>query len=162
MRSRSIEDFAMRSKTPPWGLACPPFHKPYRRQPQTAPDVGVLVVGLRGVVWLQRNRCQLSSVLSASRRTRYAVILESVMRTTISIDDKLMAELMRSEPDVSQSEALRRAVKSHLQQKRIDAFMQLAGSRLVDLDWREMERIDMKDAERRHSERHGRTRSRAR
>lgn len=83
------------------------------------------------------------------------------MRTTISIDEELVAELMRAEPDVSRSEALRRAVKSHLRRKRVDAFMKLAGSRLVDLDWREMERIDM-DAERRSGERHGQKRSRTR
>ena len=84
------------------------------------------------------------------------------MRTTISIDEELVAELMRAEPDVSRSEALRRAVKSHLRRKRVDAFMKLAGSRLVDLDWREMERIDMEDAERRSHEPHGRRRSRTR
>lgn len=70
------------------------------------------------------------------------------MRTTISIDEDLMAELMRAEPRVSRSEALRRAVKTHLQRKRLDSFMQLAGSRLVDLDWREMERVEMEDAAR--------------
>lgn len=84
------------------------------------------------------------------------------MRTTISIDEELIAELMRAEPDVSRSEALRRAVKSHLRRKRIDAFMKLAGSRLVDLDWREMERIDMEDAERRSRGRDGRKRPRTR
>ena len=84
------------------------------------------------------------------------------MRTTISIDEELIDELMRAEPDVSRSEALRRAVKSHLQRKRIDAFMTLAGSRLVDVGWREMERIDLEAAERRPRERHGRTRSRPR
>jgi len=72
----------------------------------------------------------------------YAHILLNGMRTTISIDDDLVAELKRAEPDVSWSEALRRAVKSHLHRKRVDAFMKLAGSGLVDLGWREMERVD--------------------
>lgn len=84
------------------------------------------------------------------------------MRTTISINEELIAELMRAEPNVSRSEALRRAVKSHLRRKRVDEFMKLAGSHLVDLDWREMERVDMEDAERPYRERHGRTRSRTR
>lgn len=84
------------------------------------------------------------------------------MRTTISIDETLVDELMRAEPNVSRSEALRRAVKSHLRSKRLDAFMSLAGSRLVDLGWREMERIDMEAAERRPRERHGRLRRRPR
>jgi metal-responsive CopG/Arc/MetJ family transcriptional regulator len=54
-----------------------------------------------------------------------------------------MDELMRAEPRVSRSEALRRAVKTHLQRKRVDEFMKLAGSRLVDLDWRAMERMEL-------------------
>ena len=80
------------------------------------------------------------------------------MRTTISIDERLMDELMRSEPNVSRSEAVRRAVKGHLSKKRVDEFMQLAGSRLVDLDWREMERIEMDEAARPRRRGHGRAR----
>ncbi|MBI4888944.1 MAG: type II toxin-antitoxin system VapB family antitoxin [Acidobacteria bacterium] len=92
----------------------------------------------------------------------YANILELVMRTTISIDEQLIDELMRAEPKVSRSEALRRAVQSHLQRKRVDAFMALAGSRLVDLDWREMERVEMQRADRPARVTHGRTPSRPR
>jgi len=84
------------------------------------------------------------------------------MRTTISIDERVIAELMRVEPNVSRSEALRRAVHSHLRRKRVEQFMTLAGSRLVDLDWREMERIEVEEAERPYAKRHGRRRSRAR
>lgn len=84
------------------------------------------------------------------------------MRTTISIDEELVDELMRAEPNVSRSEALRRAVKSHLRSKRLDAFMTLAGSRLVDVSWQEMERIELEAAERQPRQRHGRTRRRPR
>jgi metal-responsive CopG/Arc/MetJ family transcriptional regulator len=84
------------------------------------------------------------------------------MRTTISIDEALVDELMRAEPNVSRSEALRRAVKSHLRSKRLDAFMTLAGSRLVDVSWQEMERIELEAAERQPRDRHGRTRRRPR
>lgn len=62
------------------------------------------------------------------------------MRTTIAIDDGLLAELMRAEPDVSRSEAIRRAVHDYLRRRRVQNFMKLAGSRLVDLDWRDVER----------------------
>ena len=70
------------------------------------------------------------------------------MRTTISIDEELMDELMRAEKGVTRSEAIRRAIKEHIYQRRVDEFMKLAGSKLVDLDWREAERIEMEDAER--------------
>ena len=66
-----------------------------------------------------------------------------VMRTTIAIDEQLMGDLMRSEPGVSRSEAVRRAVRDYLGRKRIDEFMTLAGSRLVDLDWRAVERQEL-------------------
>lgn len=66
------------------------------------------------------------------------------MRTTIAIDDKLIGELMRFEPGVSRSEAMRRAVTGHVRGKRIEQFLTLAGSRLVDLDWREAEQHELR------------------
>jgi metal-responsive CopG/Arc/MetJ family transcriptional regulator len=80
------------------------------------------------------------------------------MRTTIAIDEDLMAELMRSEPGASRSEAVRRAVKDYLARKRVDEFMKLAGSGLVDRGWREMERLEMEHAAGRRPRRHGRKR----
>ena len=65
------------------------------------------------------------------------------MRTTIAIDDALMGDLMHSEPGVSRSEAVRRAIRDYLGRKRVDEFMKLAGSRLVDLDWRAVERQEL-------------------
>lgn len=66
--------------------------------------------------------------------------LQIVVRTTIAIDEDLVAELMRAQPGVSRSEAIRRAVQDYVRRKRVDEFMKLAGSRLVDLDHREPER----------------------
>ena len=70
------------------------------------------------------------------------------MRTTMAIDEELMNELMRSEPGVSRSEAVRRAIKDYVWKKRVDGFMTLAGSRLVDLDWRDAERQELKETRR--------------
>ena len=67
------------------------------------------------------------------------------MRTTIAIDERLVDELVRVEGGVSRSEAIRRAIQDYLRRKRIDDFMTLAGSRLVDLDWREAERQELKE-----------------
>jgi metal-responsive CopG/Arc/MetJ family transcriptional regulator len=75
------------------------------------------------------------------------------MRTTIAIDEELIEELMRVEGQVSRSEAIRRAVEDYLRRKRIDEFMTLAGSKLVDLDWREAEREELRKVNR-----HGRKR----
>ena len=75
------------------------------------------------------------------------------MRTTIAIDEALINELMRVEGRVSRSEAIRRAIEDYLRRKRVDEFMALAGSRLVDLDWQEAERLDVRKAKK-----HGRKR----
>ncbi len=65
------------------------------------------------------------------------------MRTTISIDDALIDELMRVAPSVSRSEAMRRAVEEYIRNRRLEEFMKLAGSELVDMGWREAERSEM-------------------
>ena len=75
------------------------------------------------------------------------------MRTTIVIDDSLMEELMRVEGDVSPSEAIRRAVEEYLRRKRMDRFLTLAGSKLIDLDWRKAEQQEIRKVKR-----HGRKR----
>jgi metal-responsive CopG/Arc/MetJ family transcriptional regulator len=80
------------------------------------------------------------------------------MRTTLAIDDELMDELMRAEPGVSRSEAVRRAIQEHLRRRRVDQFMKLAGSRLVDLDWRDMEHVETEDAARVERKARGRIR----
>jgi metal-responsive CopG/Arc/MetJ family transcriptional regulator len=80
------------------------------------------------------------------------------MRTTIAIDDDLLSELMRGAPGLSRSEAIRDAVREYLRRRRMDEFMKLAGSRLVDLDWREMERVEAEDAARVERKPHGRRR----
>jgi metal-responsive CopG/Arc/MetJ family transcriptional regulator len=66
------------------------------------------------------------------------------MRTTIAIDEDLVAELMRVEPGISRSAAMRRAVESHVRQKRLEGFMTLAGSGLVDMTWRDAERKELR------------------
>lgn len=66
------------------------------------------------------------------------------MRTTIAIDDDLIAALMHVEKNVSRSEAIRRAIEDYLRRKRMDEFMDMAGSGLVDLDWRKAERGEVR------------------
>ena len=75
------------------------------------------------------------------------------MRTTIAIDEDLINELMRIEPGVSRSEAMRKAVEDYVRRKHLDEFMALAGSRLVDMDWQEAEQLEL-----RKLKKHGRKR----
>jgi len=75
------------------------------------------------------------------------------MRTTIAIDEALIDELMRVEPGVSRSEAMRKAVEDYVRRKRLEEFMELAGSRLVDMSWKEAEQLEL-----RKLKKHGRKR----
>jgi metal-responsive CopG/Arc/MetJ family transcriptional regulator len=65
------------------------------------------------------------------------------MRTTIAIDEHLIQELMRLEGDVSRSEAIRRAVEDYLRRRKMDEFLSLAGSGLVDLTWQDAEQREL-------------------
>ena len=75
------------------------------------------------------------------------------MRTTIAIDESLIDELMRVEPGISRSAAMRRAVEAHVRHRRQEGFMALAGSKLVDASSQDAERADL-----RKLKRHARTR----
>ncbi len=66
------------------------------------------------------------------------------MRTTIAIDEKLVAELMRVEPGVSRSEAMRKAVEEYVRKRRLDGFMDLAGSGLSDMKWQVAEQQELR------------------
>ena len=70
------------------------------------------------------------------------------MRTTIAIDEDLIDELMRVEPGISRSAAMRRAVEAHVRQKRQEQFMALAGSKLVDGSAQDAERADLRKLKR--------------
>ena len=65
------------------------------------------------------------------------------MRTTIAIDEQLIDALMRIQPHVTRSEAMRIAIEDYVRRKRLDEFMGLAGSGLVDMDWREAEKHEL-------------------
>ena len=86
--------------------------------------------------------------------------IEMRMRTTIAVDDVLLDELMQAHRGVTRSEAIRRAIQGYLRHRREQAFMALAGSEIVNLDWREAARQDLGEAG--HSDRRARGKRRAR
>lgn len=51
----------------------------------------------------------------------------SGMRTTITIDDKLVDELMKLEKADSRSDAIRRAVEAQIRRRKVAGFLKLAG-----------------------------------
>ena len=67
------------------------------------------------------------------------------MRTTISLDQELMDELMEQENFKSRSEAIRKAIEVFLQERRKERFKRLAGSNLIDLSWQSLEEIELEE-----------------
>ena len=80
-----------------------------------------------GPGWLIRNGHGISRRLAIA------------METTVAIDEELIEALMRVEPGVSRSEAIRRAIEDYLRQKRLDELVTLAGGAPLPPDWREAE-----------------------
>ena len=68
------------------------------------------------------------------------------MRTTISIDEQMMDELMEQENFKSRSEAVRRAIEFFLRQRKMERFKHLAGSDLIDLHWETTEKLDLEES----------------
>ncbi len=64
------------------------------------------------------------------------------MRTTITIDDEQLKELMAIDPKATVSEAVRRAVADGIHRRRIGNFMSLAGAAPDMEDWRVAEDRD--------------------
>ncbi len=58
------------------------------------------------------------------------------MRTTITINDDQLKELMAINPDATVSEAVRRAIEDKIHRQRIEKFMNLAGAAPDMEDWR--------------------------
>jgi len=77
------------------------------------------------------------------------------MRTTITIDDEQMRELMSASPKASAVEIIREAVEEKVRRQRIERFMQLAGSAPEMEDWRVAEDRETKVEQRRNRSRHG-------
>ena len=65
------------------------------------------------------------------------------MRTTITIDDHLIIELMYESNAASRSQAIREAIESYLARKRRERFKKLAGTRISDLDWKQLEEAEI-------------------
>jgi hypothetical protein len=53
---------------------------------------------------------------------------------------------MHFEETKSLSQAIREAVRAHVERKKIERFMALAGSRLSDYDWRKAEEEELRES----------------
>jgi len=69
------------------------------------------------------------------------------MRTTLSLDDVLIKELM--EVTKAKTEAIHLAMSESVRRKKLEGLKALSGKIHLDLDWRELEERELKAQEER-------------
>ncbi|HEY8908274.1 MAG TPA: type II toxin-antitoxin system VapB family antitoxin [Rhodoferax sp.] len=65
------------------------------------------------------------------------------MRTTITIDDELMNQLMQTTGESSPAKALRQAVQDYVRQTRVKKLLALRGQVPLEDNWRELRALDV-------------------
>lgn len=65
------------------------------------------------------------------------------MRTTITIDDNLMSQLMQTTGESSPAKALRQAVQDYVRQARLKKLLALRGQVPIEDNWRELRQLDV-------------------
>ncbi len=66
------------------------------------------------------------------------------MRTTLSLDDGLIKELLKVTGAKTKTEAIHLAISEFLRRKKIEGLLALEGKIQFDLDWQEMEDQELK------------------
>lgn len=66
------------------------------------------------------------------------------MRTTLSLDEALLKEVMAATGAKTKSEAVRLAITEFLRHKKRDGLLALSGKIHFDLSWQEMEAQELK------------------
>lgn len=65
------------------------------------------------------------------------------MRTTITIDDQLMHQLMQTTGESSPAKALRQAVQDYVHQARVKKLLALRGQVALEDNWRDLRALDV-------------------
>ena len=66
------------------------------------------------------------------------------MRTTMSLDDRLIKELMDVTGAKTKTGAIHLAISEFIRRKKIEGLLALEGRIHIDLDWRELEEQELK------------------
>jgi Arc/MetJ family transcription regulator len=77
------------------------------------------------------------------------------MRTTLSLDDKLIKELMAVTGARTKTGAIHLAITEFLRKKKVEGLLALEGKVHLDLDWRELEDLELKAQAERDRRWHG-------
>lgn len=78
------------------------------------------------------------------------------MRTTLSLDDVLIRELMEATKAKTKTEAIHLAISEFVRRKKLEGLKALSGKIHLDLDWRELEEQELNAQEERERRWRGR------
>ena len=77
------------------------------------------------------------------------------MRTTLRLDDRLIKELMDVTGAKTKTEAIHLAISEFIRRKKIEGLLALEGKVHLDVDWRELEELELKAQAERERRRRG-------
>ena len=77
------------------------------------------------------------------------------MRTTMSLDDKLMKELMDVTGAATKTEAVHLAIAEFIRRKKLEGLKALSGKVRIADDWQELEELELKAQDKREQQRRG-------
>lgn len=66
------------------------------------------------------------------------------MRTTVTIEDKIIEEVMEYTGSSNSSEAIRIALKAYIRQQELQEILAMRGTMDIDVGWRELRALDTK------------------
>ena len=77
------------------------------------------------------------------------------MRTTMSLDDKLMKELMEVTGAATKTEAVHLAIAEFIRRKKLEGLKALSGKVRITDNWQELEELELKEHEKQERHRGG-------
>ncbi len=66
------------------------------------------------------------------------------MRTTLNLDEELMKDLMKATRARTKTDAIHQAIADLIRRKKLEKLKSLSGKIRVDLDWKKIEKAEMK------------------
>lgn len=77
------------------------------------------------------------------------------MRTTLDLDEKLIEQLMKVTSAKTKTDAIHQAAAELIRRKKLDKLKSLSGKLRLDLDWKQLEGIEMRRQAALRRRRHG-------
>lgn len=77
------------------------------------------------------------------------------MRTTLDLNQRLIEQLMKATSAKTKTEAIHLAAQELIRRKKLDQLKGLSGKIRIDLDWRELERAEIRHQASLKRRRHG-------